>query len=388
MCLAAPCALTKVAADVPETSATASVETPTPLSEEWPSLPRAALEGVKSRKKQVLKFQFGSGSLSLDAPDAKERKTASNPSLTLASRVAIAVSSREVDNLMAMLTTPTENPEVSLSVWRHDGLRVAALDGLGDVKEELRSVAELKPHVIAVHAGALLKGGIGLSTALVGFSGALLILLDQEDTLKVSKSLKVFGIDSIWSSGVEDVSSPLACVPIPAPKLGTVLGDIKVKKLQQDPVYRSLSEAAQPVYEHYFQSGLVEDMSQWDDVLVAFLVDDSETPQLLGFIVYKFFPAPLRSASIIRVAVLAGQQGNGYGKQLVQWFVEKARRMPRHSCNSVSLTAVASAVTFYERLNFVQAPVDEQAGETDNTDPDSTRMHYALGRAYVPPRKR
>lgn len=98
----------------------------------------------------------------------------------------------------------------------------------------------------------------------------------------------------------------------------------------------------------------------------------------------------MKAASIFRVAVPAKLRMFGYGRRLVQWFVEKARRQPRHHTNRVTLNAVPSAIAFYERLHF--APILEDDDEAPVLAVDAPhramRMCYKLGRAYVPPKRR
>jgi ribosomal protein S18 acetylase RimI-like enzyme len=173
-----------------------------------------------------------------------------------------------------------------------------------------------------------------------------------------------------------------------------MLEDLRPRRLREDPALAALVSATEPIYREHFNSTLMEELEEtFEDAQVGFLVapaTDGEPAELLGFIVYRFWGPPLKAASIFRVAVPTKHRMFGYGRQLVQWFMEKARRQPRHQTNRVTLNAVPSAIAFYERLHF--APVleddDEMEVQADDATPRSMRMCYKLGRAFMPPKKR
>merc|ERR1712087_944811 len=101
---------------------------------------------------------------------------------------------------------------------------------------------------------------------------------------------------------------------------------------------------------------------------------------LYGFIIYKFWGPPLKTMSISRVAVPARYRLQGFGRQLVRWAIEKAKRKPRHECTRVSLKATPDAVRFYQRLNFTQVLDDDPlSGEASSNEPNSSWMEYNYG---------
>lgn len=334
----------------------------------WPPLPRAALEGVKSRSRAVLAFQHASACRALSVADVKGERC---PKLSLSSRVA--VQSLDVGSLVESLTAPRETEEVSWTTWRHEGLRVAVLVG-ADAGAELQAAAELRPHVLAVRELAL-NATRGLTEVLAGFSGAVLILLDA-GAQRPTGALKRLGIASIWAADDTGASAGLAQVPLTGCK---VLEDIPLCRLQTEVELAPLVAAAEPIYQEYFDKGFLEEVSTFKNALTAFLVPDDNESELLGFIVYKFRNY-LKTVFVNRVGVPRREQRQGHGKTLMQWLTQKARRMPRDLCMKVILAPTESAIPFYERVGFVQLPPEEG-------DEGIPYLQYKLGRAYVRPRR-
>merc|ERR1719331_2055152 len=143
-----------------------------------------------------------------------------------------------------------------------------------------------------------------------------------------------------------------SAAPPQGPKTGEMLEDLRPRRLREDPSLADLVSATEPIYREHFHSTLMEELEDtFEDAQVTFLASpatDEEPAELLGFIVYRFWGPPLKAASIFRVAVPTQHRMFGYGRQLVQWFMEKARRQPRHHPNIVTLNAVPSAIAFYE----------------------------------------
>lgn len=356
-----------------------------------PSLPSPpALDGLKSRLRPVLSFQLGADAAVAPAAPPKGKQP-SAPALALSSRGAISgVEAEEFERLVARL----ERAESGGDVWCHVGLSLATIRG-DDVALELEAAVERRPHVVLVSTKALKSGGKALSEVLKAYKGAVMVLED-------CPCLEAGVVDGLlWSLGVTwrwaaDGSGALrSAAPPQGPKVGEMLEDLRPRRLREDPNLAALVSATEPIYREHFHSTLLEELEDtFDDAQVAFLASpatDEEPAELLGFIVYRFWGPPLKAASILRVAVPAKHRMFGYGRQLVQWFVEKARRQPRHHTNKVALSAVPSAIAFYERLHFVRDALlegDETQALAANDSPRALHMCYKLGRAHVPPKRR
>lgn len=76
----------------------------------------------------------------------------------------------------------------------------------------------------------------------------------------------------------------------------------------------------------------------------------SEVPTLLlGFIVYKHKPE-MGVFSVAKIAVPGELRRHGFGRQLMSWALQTAKKDPQIGC--ISLSSLPQAVTFYQRLGF------------------------------------
>merc|ERR1712048_468462 len=93
---------------------------------------------------------------------------------------------------------------------------------------------------------------------------------------------------------------------------------------------------------------------------VSVLVEqkDKEHIGLSAFICYRFLPAR-RQLCIYRLAVQPECRSRGRGGQLMRWMLEKAHHMPKAQCAWIGLSAVKSAIPFYERFGYVDLTCDD-----------------------------
>jgi ribosomal protein S18 acetylase RimI-like enzyme len=205
-----------------------------------------------------------------------------------------------------------------------------------------------------------------------------------------------FGITTRWHCEEKVAPAPVA---FPKAPKGKMLEDFKYRHLNEDSSMLALVAQVQPLYDKHFHSDLLEDLKDREGCMVTFLVADEpvdkQSYQPIGFIVYKFWGAPLRSMSILRVAVFDCYRKHGFGKLLMQKAMEKARKKPRSECSRVTLHGVPEALRFYERLNFTPIPEENLCDlSAADVDADITPMtgavwmEYRCGREYKPPRKR
>jgi ribosomal protein S18 acetylase RimI-like enzyme len=86
---------------------------------------------------------------------------------------------------------------------------------------------------------------------------------------------------------------------------------------------------------------------------------------LQGYICYELWPTA--EFHIRRVAVAEGQRGRGFGQKLMHLALAKAARIPRSKCGWITLSALNSAVTFYEKLDFTDMGCGDPRAERGHT---------------------
>jgi len=290
---------------------------------------------------------------------------------------------------------------------RHEGLRVATVFGCDGaaLHAEFSAAAAMAPHLVCVHLGGL-SDRAGVCAVLKSFRGALLVLEAPPDAESTGCGeedqeglLRALGVTSRWSvaeHGFESLTLPPALVT-------EIIGDLKLKDLEQDPDVVALVSQAQPLYDHHFHEDLIEDVRSRESAQVGFLVarreegDGLVQSQFLGLIVYKHWGPPLRVLSILRLAVPSKFRLQGFGRVLMRWAIEKARQMPRTLCARLTLNSMPEAIPFYQRLQFTPIPQDENddGGEprVEEVDagqpmPGALWMEMKCGRSFQPVGKR
>jgi len=205
--------------------------------------------------------------------------------------------------------------------------------------------------------------------------------------------LQSMGITSRWQA----LGDGFRSVAVPIAPETNVIGDLRLRDLEEQPELAALVEQAQPLYDKYFHEDLLDDLRDKGDTgRLAFLVRPGEASaeaRFCGVLVYKFWGPPLRAVSILRVAVPDRLRFLGYGRTLMKWIMQKATQKPRAQCAKVTLCAMPEAVAFYDRLGFAFVPDEniELPAETDDGVrrlPGAVWMEYKCGRSYKPPSRR
>merc|ERR1712118_43245 len=88
-------------------------------------------------------------------------------------------------------------------------------------------------------------------------------------------------------------------------------------------------------------------------------MSDAGGLSLGGFICYRLPVAPAAELHIARLAIWPGIQKGGYGQRLMFYILTKAARMSQSECNWISLSALDTAVPFYEKFGFTDMTIDE-----------------------------
>jgi len=259
--------------------------------------------------------------------------------------------------------------------------------------QDLERVASRSPHAVCVGTASLQVRG-GVCAVLRDFGGALVVIEEpweypeeEEGEEETARLVNAVGVKARWRAG----ASALEPVPLPQLLRGEVLGDLRLRGVREDAALAPLLAELELLYRQEFDDDLLEVLSV-EGVRLGLLVSAAPdkagklrvvpgSAQFLGFIVYKFWPPPLKAMSILRVAVPGKFQMLGFGRQLVRWAIERAKLKPRHECDRVTLSAIPKAVAFYERLNFTPAP-DEEAPPDEVPEAESTlKMEYRYGQA-------
>lgn len=263
--------------------------------------------------------------------------------------------------------------------------------------QEIEAAAAASPHAICVGTTSLRVRG-GLCATLRDFKGVLVVIEEtwqapsaEEAEEEAQRLAYAVGVRTRWRAG----AAALEATDLAPPLCGEVLADLRLRDVREDPTLAPLLEEMEPLYQQEFDDDMLEVFGVEGvrlGLLVAEVPSNTEVAKasspprkLLGFIVYKFWGPPLKAMSILRVAVPDRFQMLGFGRQLVRWAIERAKAKPRHECDRVSLSAIPKAVNFYERLNFVPAPDEEDAPPDEVPKGEGTlKMEYRCGQA---PRK-
>jgi len=345
----------------------------------WP-VPRA-LEGVKSKKRAIVKVDG-------DASAGEAVLHAAGLALTLESRVAaVGAAGRAAAAWLGAADAPGG------AVWTHRGLAVAHLGphlaGAGaEVAEHFAAVSRAlaaRPQVVlldeALGAGsAAWVGAFRLllrQEGLQGFGGAVVVCCETEtfatrrvcsekwivDAGKVrreeapTQSLQIvedaFGVGSAATAG-ED-----------GPGAGRGGGRRRGRQQAQDDGPALLDEARE-LSEYIFEEDLADCALQqgWTVTLLAEAQQDG-TRALCGYLCYRMIPAPRAEMHIERLAVAQRTRGRGHARQLMQWALEEAARLPPDVCSSLTCSAFDKVVPFYARFGFEVAPRPDAKAQDD-----------------------
>mmetsp|Transcript_1090 Transcript_1090/g.2013 ORF Transcript_1090/g.2013 Transcript_1090/m.2013 type:complete len:943 (+) Transcript_1090:81-2909(+) len=101
-----------------------------------------------------------------------------------------------------------------------------------------------------------------------------------------------------------------------------------------------------------FQEDSMEVYTQSTDWNLVFY---HQGARLLGYLVYRRWPPPLRMVVVLRLAVVPEQRCKGHGGRLLEWMDKFAQQLPSTDCNKIGLRSLPGAVDFYRKLGFVES---------------------------------
>jgi len=170
----------------------------------------------------------------------------------------------------------------------------------------------------------------------------------------------------------EDVTgephSSACAAPANASKI-EYLFDLDLKRLEHDASLAGFVGQAETLFKSFFEEcGFISSIRTWSQCLVTLLL--AEVPacehsaarqELAGFVIYKHWGPPVRTMTLLRVAVDPKHRGFGFGRQLVKIVEDRARALPVQACGEVSLCALPEVVSFYKKMSYKEDVRDAKA---------------------------
>jgi len=330
----------------------------------WPS--PLSLEGVKSRKRPI----FGVARACFRSKGQQSVNTISGLKLSLESRVAAIgrVGAAASDFLLG-----TRQPVTGV-VSRHESLSVLHLGPhlLGSSEQSaekyLAAVGNAlneQPQVVILDEAAA-AGNVAWSQAFSclinseatwNFKGALVTCIAQETPAIMQRcSQRWTGCaEWLWQEEITEDDSSFE-----------ILED--VLSTGKEAVDKALmQEACDAAYNTFNDEDLME-LIEKKGLKLTLLTTTSAAPanedgqpsrqrRLAGYICYA-----KRAGGyfhVDRIAVVAGLRKGGLGRRLMRWALEATAQLPRSEVAWISLSAVDTAVPFYERFGFMDMTCDE-----------------------------
>lgn len=108
-----------------------------------------------------------------------------------------------------------------------------------------------------------------------------------------------------------------------------------------------------------------------------FSLDDTQTPSLIGFLVYRLRPE-LESLSIAKLAIVPEHRQQGHGRRLIEWCMKSAKKQP--SIAYISLSSLPEAVKFYHRIGFRAPEISLEKAAAAQCGPDDELVE---GQVYM-----
>lgn len=351
----------------------------------WPNpLP---LEGLKSRKRAI----FSAPRAYFKSISKQSATSFSGLELTLESRVAI-VGDRHARTATDLLLGAREL--VTGTVSRHDGLLVLHLG-----PQLLDSVEQFVEHYLAAAAAALeqrpqvviLDQAAGARNeawsqafqyllsyqAVHEFRGALIIctseetqaikqicvhrwtgagewfwqeLISEDDGLEFCEDvLSISGKEMLEERILQDVRD----LAWKEPFVEDVITKAKDKGWNLTVLTRPADSASEKLP--------LQDASRQPDVNLDQQEQSEGTRALAGFICYKISDST--TFNIARLAVVESVRTSGYGRRLMRFAFEKAAQMAQSRIAWIGVSALDTAVPFYERFGFMDMTAEDVDAE-------------------------
>lgn len=126
-----------------------------------------------------------------------------------------------------------------------------------------------------------------------------------------------------------------------------------------DPLVAPLVAAARAVQSAYFAEDYIGRVSKRSGFRLTLLTASREgVPTLLGYVVYRFKECAI---SVAQLAIDAQFHGCGYGRKLVKWLVQEAKKNTH--VEIIALSSLPTSTGFYQHFGFRRVKVQGISGE-------------------------
>eukprot|EP00443_Scrippsiella_acuminata_P004619 CAMPEP_0115352828 /NCGR_PEP_ID=MMETSP0270-20121206/97712_1 /TAXON_ID=71861 /ORGANISM="Scrippsiella trochoidea, Strain CCMP3099" /LENGTH=304 /DNA_ID=CAMNT_0002775023 /DNA_START=108 /DNA_END=1022 /DNA_ORIENTATION=+ len=222
-------------------------------------------------------------------------------------------------------------------------------------------------------------GGLLRSEALRGFGGAVVVCCEEE-TFAVRRAcsqrwVAVGGVlkqQDVLGRNFEVIEDVLGKVAGSEAASAGKAGKKRGGKQAAEDDWEALLEEARAISEYCFEEDVVA-QARKESWFVSLLVESATdgTRSVRGYICHKMLPAPRSELYIERLAVSQRTRGKGYARQLMQWVLEEAARLPPEVCTSLTCSALDTAVPFYSKFGFEATACPEPKAKDEEDDPQT-----------------
>eukprot|EP00928_Gymnodinium_smaydae_P011210 TRINITY_DN14163_c0_g2_i1.p1 TRINITY_DN14163_c0_g2~~TRINITY_DN14163_c0_g2_i1.p1 ORF type:complete len:371 (-),score=64.46 TRINITY_DN14163_c0_g2_i1:326-1438(-) len=331
----------------------------------------APLEGVKSRKREL----FGLEACAIVIDDFEH--STSSLKVTLESRiVAVGIEGRSLVEVLLEKRSLARG-----RVSRHEQLRVAHIGShlagasaasVEDHVASIEAVLREQPQVLVIddvcacgdEAWAVVFAALMEGEAVRTFQGAVVVCVDDErKTSAFSRIERWTGAAGwLWQEKVEGDSLE-------------ILEDVLESGSESYSNMNALLTEASTLSQECFSEDCVEKCRNRGWVLTLLTEPGTDgTRSLSGFICLRMPNERKNDLHIARLAVPRFERrSKGCGQRLMNFALTKAARLPQSECAWISLSALDTAVEFYERYGFCDMTCDA----VDDPDHFQTWMELA-----------
>eukprot|EP00931_Biecheleriopsis_adriatica_P032821 TRINITY_DN19103_c0_g3_i1.p1 TRINITY_DN19103_c0_g3~~TRINITY_DN19103_c0_g3_i1.p1 ORF type:complete len:255 (+),score=62.69 TRINITY_DN19103_c0_g3_i1:55-819(+) len=192
---------------------------------------------------------------------------------------------------------------------------------------------------------------------------------EDRSTICTSAAVSVFSDKASLTAAGDLPQAPADMEPV-------ILSDVKPfsKEVASDPTMAALLEQARELSQACFKDDCLDGCSKrggWRISLLAGGLDQGAGAFLLGFVVYRLKPE-VKALSVSKLAVPDRYRRRGYGRIMMQGLVQQAKQLPE--IETVSLSSLPDAITFYQRLGFKRLHVITAKDATDTFFPGQVYM--------------
>ncbi|CAD7955661.1 unnamed protein product [Amoebophrya sp. A25] len=158
----------------------------------------------------------------------------------------------------------------------------------------------------------------------------------------------------------------------------TFHSEVRANVPQATPEMQKLVEQAKDLFAEEFEEEFASQVSKKGGYRLTLMAD--EAGDLCSFIMYKTNPSE-KCLSIAHVAVPSTKRRLGYGRRIMRWLIQYAKKQPRSQIAFLALSSMPGSIKFHQSLGFKKSgnkltkKEDEPVKEKD--------IEYAEGQVYM-----